>query len=269
MPVFIFVLFLYLLRTNGSIDNEGQRNNTKVKEENYNESWIILLTVNDGYFDFFQNWIYFYKKLHLNYHVYVIAEDDIVHLKLKKLHLNNEFTVIRGWQVSTPSFALTYGTKQFYKMMSARPSYILKYLEKGFNTLFTDIDSVWLKDPFQSFNGDFDIWMQMDGETFCTGLMAIKSTKDSIKLMNTWKESLDKKLVNDQFEFNDIYKKANIKIKSLNTNLFPSGNLYFKKFNDSERKNVTIVHNNYIKGHKEKLQRFLKFNLWFPERKRM
>ena len=262
---YISLLILYFLGFSERDKLHGRpRNITKVKEDCCNKSWIILVTVNNGFLDFFQNWMYFYDKLLLNYQVYVIAQDDTVYLNLNKLYLNQVFTVERSWKHFTPS-AVVYGSRKYKEMMSARPSYILKYLEKGLNILFADIDSVWLKDPFQFFIGNFDMWIQLDGKKFCAGFMAIKSTNDSIKFIKMWEESLTTNLLNDQLEFNVIYEKANIKIKPLDTNLFPSGALYFRKFNASKRNNVAIVHNNYILGHEKKLQRFQKFNLWFPE----
>jgi hypothetical protein len=67
----------------------------------------------------------------------------------------------------------------------------------------------------------------------------------------------------DQVAFNKVYKNSTIHLKPLDRNLFPSGNLYFGKFNDDKRKNVVIVHNNYVKGHDSKLERFKILELWF------
>ena len=262
---FISLLLFFLLKPNErGLLLEGQRNIPKDKYIGYNTSWIIILTVNDGYLDFLQNWIHFYEKLHLNYRVFVITEDDTAFLKLNNLKLDQAFTVIRSWKKSSSS-AVKFESKQFMELTSARPSHIFTYLEKGLNVLYADIDSVWLQDPFPYFTGDFDMWIQLDGNTYCTGLLGIRRSNDSIKLTKMWEASLKQKLNNDQTAFNLVCKEAKIKIKSLDTNLFPSGDLYFNKFDTSKRNSVAIVHNNYIIGHDKKLQRFKKHNLWFPE----
>ncbi|XP_060603234.1 uncharacterized protein LOC132756235 [Ruditapes philippinarum] len=193
------------------------------------------MTVNDGYFDFFQNWIHFYNKLQLNFPLIVIAEDDDVFLKLHQLNAQSVFTLVRSWRNSLRS-AVVYGSKEFNELASGRPTYILTYLETGTNILYTDTDSVWLQDPFPYFQGPFDMWMQVDGPgNLCTGLMAIKSNNESIKLMRLWEAALKKRLDIDQTVFNQVFTNSTIHLKPLDRNLFPSGNLYFDQFTDTKR----------------------------------
>jgi hypothetical protein len=74
------------------------------------------------------------------------------------------------------------------ELASGRPTYILRYIEKGTNILYADTDSVWLHDPDPFFQGHYDMWMQLDGPgNLCTVLMAIKSNNESIKLMKSGK----------------------------------------------------------------------------------
>ncbi|XP_045165448.2 uncharacterized protein LOC123529260 [Mercenaria mercenaria] len=226
--------------------------------------WTILVTVNDGYFDFFQNWLHFYRKLHLNYRLIVIAEDDIVFFKLQQLD-GNLITLEKSRRNSSRE-AVVYGSEAFSELASARPTYILKYLQNRVNIVYADIDAVWLRNPFPYFNGSFDMWMQSDGpKSLCTGLMAIKSSNDTIKLMLEWEASLKKHLQIDQSAFNKVVKYSKARLKTLDTNLFPSGRLYFKEFKDNQRSNVVIVHNNFIKGHPAKLQRFKTYKLWYSQ----
>jgi len=46
-----------------------------------------MITVNDGYYDFFRKWWAYYEKLDLKLDVLVLAEDDVVFKKLTALHL--------------------------------------------------------------------------------------------------------------------------------------------------------------------------------------
>ena len=229
------------------------------------QHWTILMTVNDGYFDFFQNWINFYNKLQLNNPIIVVAEDDLVFKKLQKQKGKPVFKLVRSWRISL-NLPVMYMTKGFKKLVSVRPSYILKYLENGTNILYADTDSVWLQDPFPFFNGTYDMWMQVDGQpdNLCTGFMAIKSNSKTIKLMKLWETSLNQRLDINQPAFSRVYKDSNVVIKKLDTNLFPSGQQFFEEFSDVERNHVVVVHNNYINGHDKKLARFKKFNLWSP-----
>ncbi|XP_053391832.1 uncharacterized protein LOC128554592, partial [Mercenaria mercenaria] len=165
--------------------------------------WTILVTVNDGYFYFFQNWLHFYRKLHLPYRLIAIAEDDIVFFKLQQLG-GNLLTLVRSGRNSL-SEAVIYGSKAFSELASGRPTYILKYLQNGVNIVNADLDAVWLQNPFPYFNGSFDMWIQSDGpKNLCTGLMAIKSNNKTIRLMQNWQVSLNKHLQIDQTAFNEV-----------------------------------------------------------------
>ena len=44
-----------------------------------------------------------------------------------------------------------------------RPAYILELLQNYSKVIYTDIDTVWLKDPRPYFTGDYDFWGQIDG----------------------------------------------------------------------------------------------------------
>ncbi|XP_053391059.1 uncharacterized protein LOC128553886 [Mercenaria mercenaria] len=226
-------------------------------------NWTLLVTVNNGYFDFFKNWIHFYRRFNFNYTLIVIAEDDIVFFKLQKLG-GKLITLVRGRR-NTSSEAVVFGSRAYGELASGRPSYMLRYLQNGVNIVYADLDAVWLRNPFPYFNGNFEIWMPSDGRpgNLCAGLMAIKSSKETITLMQEWKASLNKHPKGNQYAFNQVVKYSQVRLKTLDMNLFPSGKLYFKKFNDEQRRKVVIVHNNWIKGHPAKLQRFKTYKLWF------
>jgi rhamnogalacturonan II specific xylosyltransferase len=263
---FLFILYTFLTQKSSNLYHK-EIHETKETNNLSSTNWTILMTVNDAYFDFFQNWFHFYQKLQLKYPLIVIAEDDVVFLKLIQLNGNTVFTLVRSWRTSHRS-AVVYGSKGFNELASGRPTYILKYLEKGTNILYADTDSVWLHDPVPYFLGKYDMWMQLDSpRKFCTGLMAIKSNNESFTLMRLWEASLKERLDIDQTAFNKVYRNSSIHLKPLDRNLFPSGNLYFDQFSDAKRKNVIIVHNNYIVGHEKKLKRFEKFKLWFSDLK--
>jgi hypothetical protein len=45
--------------------------------------------------------------------------------------------------------------------------------------IYTDVDTIWLKDPRPFLNGDYDMWASIDGRVhYCTGFMAFKHDYD-------------------------------------------------------------------------------------------
>ena len=225
-------------------------------------SWSILLAINAGYFDFFQNWLWHFRRLHLNIPVIVIAEDDSSFQKLKLLDTTS-VTIERSCANNSEG-AVNVRTEKFKKLVSERPSHILRHLQLGRNVVYGDTDSVWLRNPFPYFIGDYDIWAQLDEDKFCTGFLAIKVNNRTIKLMEKWKVYIDRRSpLHDQIAFNKL-KMSGVRIKGLDTDYFPAGFQYFSHddFNEENRGKVVVVHNNYIISHDRKLERFKKFNLW-------
>jgi mannosyltransferase OCH1-like enzyme len=50
--------------------------------------------------------------------------------------------------------------------------------------IYTDVDTIWLKDPRSFLNGDYDMWASMDGPVhYCTGFMAFKPSLLSVDLL--------------------------------------------------------------------------------------
>ena len=68
--------------------------------------------------------------------------------------------------------------------------------------IYSDIDTVWLKDPRLFLKGNYDFWAQIDGVIdgypyvngyipfFCTGFMALSRTEKTMNLIQKWKMEL-------------------------------------------------------------------------------
>ena len=226
----------------------------------FNNRWIVLLAVNYGFLDMFHNWFWYYQSHHINKPVVVVAEDDKIFHTLTSVYRGN-LTIVRSNKNNTDS-AVNFGSASFKKLVSDRPSHILRYLEMGNNVLYCDTDSVWLKNPFPYLVGDFDIWAQVDANEFCTGFLAIQSNARSLQFTKEWKLYMSQVSdINDQEGFNAV-NKSRLRIKKLDLSLFPYGYLYFSAFNKTERNNTVVVHNNWIVGFASKVHRFKKFGLW-------
>ena len=232
-------------------------------------NWIVLVTVNTGYLDFFQNWFRYFRNLKLIVPVIVIAEDNKCFEKLQQLFSNTSYslTIERSSSDNTESVA-NFDSAHFNKLVGERPTHILKYLQLGKNVLYSDTDSVWLRNPFPHFVGEFDIWAQLDNVYHCTGFLAIKTNQRTLQFIREWKTYILEKRnsINDQIGFLEM-DKSRVCIQGLNTNFFPAGYQYFDETNytgypNAKYANAVVVHNNYIVGHDKKIERFQKFNLW-------
>ena len=211
----------------------------------------------------FQNWLWHFRQLHLNLTVVVIAEDDKSFHKLSSLY-SDKLTIVRSNNTHTDA-AVNFGSQGFKKLVSERPTHILRYLTIGNHVLYCDADTVWLQNPFLYLIGDIDIWVQYDKTEYCTGFLAIKTNERTIQFTKNWEFYMSQRSnINDQEGFNAV-NKSEIRVHALDMNLFPYGALFFNKLNKDQRAKVVVVHNNWITGHKSKVQRFKKFNLWHDD----
>lgn len=229
-----------------------------------NSNWTVLLSLNNGFWDFLQNWWWHYKQLNINIPVIIIAEDDIVLKKLTVLNSDN-IVIVRSSLIDIPQ-AVKYNTPLYKRMVSARGEYILNYLKEGINVIYTDVDTVWLHNPVAYLTGKYDIWNQLDSENnLCTGFMAIKSNAKTMAFIKTWTHVLQEHPQTNQLPFNRLIRNSTVIYAALDTHKFPSGLLYFEWFTKEQRLGVIIVHNNYIVGRDRKIERFKSHNLWFDK----
>lgn len=229
---------------------------------NNHGNWTILLTINNGFLDFFQNWFWYFQQLNINYPIIVIAEDDKVFAKLIAVY--GKLVKIRRSKLQSVSEPADYNTTLYKKLVSTRASHILEYLKLGLNVLYVDADAVWLNNPFPFLRGNYDMWMQLDDKNnLCTGFLAINSNNETIQFIQKWEMALQVKPQHNQLIFNKLIVTSKVRHTHLNSNKFPSGIQFFDKFTYKQRSEVIVVHNNYIIGHDEKLQRFKEHKLWF------
>ena len=143
---------------------------------------------------------------------------------------------------------------------------MLSLLSEYENVLYTDVDTVWLQDPRPYFVGNYDFFAQLDGVIdgrpyvkgylpyYCTGFLALRNTQSSFRLLQSWINELERKLTYDQTVFNTKVHQLNINGKALPMDKFTCGVLYFEEMPESFRKNVVLVHNNFITGIKKKIK---------------
>jgi hypothetical protein len=231
--------------------------------------WTVLITMNDGFWDFFLNWYFYYQRLQLNWLVIVMAEDDMIFQKISTLNLPH-FEVIRTKLNLQQS--LDFGTADYKAMVSMRATYILRLLCKDTNVLYSDVDTVWLKDPSQYFTGHHDTWIQVDGSGgqefvpyYCTGFMAIVANNRTRTVMQDWESALLANAQANQPVFNRILHASKVNHTLLPERSFPNGKRFFEQFSREQQQAVVIVHNNWINGVGKKRKRFGTLGLWHPD----
>jgi len=261
------------------VDEKKKSDIHRIEDEKLKTNWIILLTINTGFYDFFLNWLAHYKKLNVDtdQEVIVIAEDDIVFDRLlNDRRIPTSFKIERSKFKSSDTEALDYESDSYKKMVSNRASILLDKLEDRLDIVYSDVDTVWLANPLQYVDDEFNKDSQVDvvAQTddlphegtypyYCTGFMAIKYNKRSIQFMKDWEVSLLEKPKLNQPIFNELLKggKSDMKAQPLPPVQFPHGGSYYHG-TESDRQKAVIFHNNYVIGHDVKKKRFRDYGLW-------
>ena len=231
------------------------------------DNWVVLMTVNNAYLSFFQNWFWNFERLHLRVPVIVIAEDDACFEMLKALYKDKRLIkVVRNENDGTDPLIFD-RSPAFNRLLRERHSHILQQLNLGKDVVFCDVDSVWLQNPFPYFSGDFDIWAQFDGCQIREGFMAIKSNNQTIDFISEWKYYLVVRHINGDAEDDIRVVSENpheweLRLKTLASDRFPTGDEYLNDFDDEQRSNVVVVHSNHIQDYEGKMEALKKFHLW-------
>ena len=171
---------------------------------------------------------------------------------------------------------MEYNNVGFNLLTSRRPFYLLELMQMYSKIIYTDVDVIWKKDPRPYFKGDFHFWAQIAGvisgqpyfEGFipfiCTGFLALKSSDLMKSVLRTWHETVSKdpQQNQDQNVFQNIVFDAEANFGVLSMNYFPCGRPYFEIMSEETRKDAVIIHNNYVIGKQNKVDRFKQHNLW-------
>ena len=152
-------------------------------------AFAVVLTVNDGYWDFFFNWFqHFNKSLDKSEQpmLIVIAEDSIIHEKLQSFLASEtrNTVILPGYDNATNSsvfMAENYDSVAYKKLVSSRATHLLNLIcslgspgtehretrekesaKESIIIVYSDVDAVWVNDPFPYLR------TQLFGTTFTT-----------------------------------------------------------------------------------------------------
>ena len=253
---------------------DAEPNITEPCHDNCNKQ-IILLTCNSAYLDLADNWLASFHRLGFPANVTFIAEDSKAFLYLSnKTNVN----VVQSNTFFAEEKAFLFNSEDYKLLINKRPQYVLNFLQRGYDVLFSDVDAILLSNPFDYFTESFNIYVAQDQRlpepvVVCAGFIYYKTSEATIELVKSWLEKI--KLANgtqpDQIILNLMIRKRdlpkNITIKYLDPDKFIAGKYYFNeqwRTNNSKTVlNPVMVHNNWIIGHDKKVQRFQKYGLWF------
>ncbi|KAB2596557.1 hypothetical protein D8674_032007 [Pyrus ussuriensis x Pyrus communis] len=173
------------------------------------------------------------RFLHL--HCYKLEADDHANFEAEKLYMSQEFI----------------------KMMWRRTLFLKDLLKRGYSFVFTDIDVMWLRNPFprlNSFNESMDLQISADkfnGDQWSesnpinTGFYMVRSNNRTISLFEKWYDrknnstGVKEQDVLDSMMHEGVFRELGLSVKFLDT-------LYFSGFCEVSKdfKAVTTIHAN-------------------------
>jgi FkbM family methyltransferase len=261
--------------------------NSKVNIEKFSNKldYVISMFLTGGLNQEAHNCIQTLKKVGIAKNLIVTCLDKKAYDYISKLDVK---TVYKKTNLDGDA---NFGTHKFYNIMINKIEIIKNFLLKYKKcVIYSDTDIIYLQNIDTDINkfikSNLDIQIQDDANMFvkkpsdnlCAGFMFLKPTKKTYEVLNYILELLNKHKNNykklqhrggaDQYALNLAIKEIKPKFDILDTKDYPNGARYFDNY-DSIYKNYTpkIIHNNYIIGTKNKIERFKKYNLWFIKNK--
>jgi hypothetical protein len=161
--------------------------------------------------------------------------------------------------------AAAYNTREFQSITLQKLEVILSNLQLDREVLWIDNDIYLFKnmiDEIRAVPGN--LVMQDDLWGPCTGFFLARSTPATIRVIHKTiqyvRSKLSTSVENDQHAFLRVYKTVfGLMVRLLPTDEYPNGQIYF---NQNQRANAKMVHNNYLTTTREKVERFKSVDLW-------
>ena len=172
---------------------------------------VMVLYANYGYLDFIINWVCTSNKLNIKF--VVLSLDDELYNHLKN---STNIPTISGhaFNISSPSGFSDFASREFPIINYKKFVTIYSIISTGRNVLYSDADTVLLKDPFPHLRRDVDVEFQSDSDhpelrvdgTPCAGFFYARSTENTKNLMReTMKRVVDSNFTKiEQFVMADI-----------------------------------------------------------------
>ena len=247
--------------------------------------FYFISVFNEGSLELGRNHIQSLKNAGIeNYIAYVTDRESYDVLKSE----NSNVVIVEDANVSNEK--KDFGTDNFNTMSYLRYKIIYDHLKKGDDVWYLDTDTVVLHNLNKEYAAikakntmasveSVDVYFQNDINMICTGCMLFFSNP---KTANVAKFIYDNQNANenDQNLFMNLLQQNPeiLSVKTLNTNNYPNGLVYFDDefvstpamyksiknvFKNYRNKSVYFVHANWMVGNEKKKQALTKNGLWF------
>ena len=120
--------------------------------------WTVLVTVSRGFVELFDNWLRWYRRLELGMRVVLAAEDDETFQRYRGCA---DLELLVG-NFQDQNTSLDYNNREYRDLVSNRAGYLISLIETHQHIIYSDVDTVWLRDPRPFFTGAHDAWMALD-----------------------------------------------------------------------------------------------------------
>eukprot|EP00890_Picochlorum_soloecismus_P001526 jgi/Picsp_1/2374/NSC_05837-R1_rhamnogalacturonan ii specific xylosyltransferase len=237
-----------------------------------NSPLVITAYINHGSLQIFKNFEIYFRQVAWKEKLLVMTEDFDVYKYLQK---ERKYFVLflDGSVEKRVSNAVDFGTRFYKQLIYKRTKTINKLLQARLRVLVVDIDAVWLRNPVEYLLKlePTDIAAQMDENKLCGGFLFLNGSSSSVrelwsKVTVKYRSYIMKDDRNirttEQGILNALLEKkfAHLNVIKLPEEDFPSGHLFFRQ--DSKFSSPVVIHNNYIVGVEEKIERFKNYSLW-------
>ncbi|XP_076927306.1 uncharacterized protein At1g28695-like [Bidens hawaiensis] len=199
---------------------------------------------------------------HLKNHLLIVAVDQTAFERCKFLGLHCYKLKTEGEEFIDEKI---YMSEKFIKMMWLRTRFLRDVLQRGYNFVFTDVDVLWLRNPFSrlTLNEPVDLQISVDwfngnqwsqGNPLNTGFYMIKSNNKTSALFDEWygqrnnSAGMKEQDVLVKLMHQKVFERLRLTVKFLDT-------IYFSGFcQDSRDVNVvSTVHANCCRTIKAKV----------------
>jgi len=244
---------------------------------------VVLVTANKDFMPFFQNWLSFAGSFLTSFEqVVVIAEDaEVVPMLRSFLHkgARTPFKIVIPDNATVSGFPRTallgiqdthpIDSKAYKKLVTQRPSRLRHFLEQNCTVLYADIDTAWLKNPFDAISraGDYEMYVTDDlknGHTglnspyLCSCFLYMHPTSNVKAVISLWESMLKGKTDYDQPFFNKAFQKIRHRSPGFAVALprkeFPPG--------CDVPDHPTVLHANWIIGEQNKTKFLKEHGAW-------
>lgn len=260
---------------------------------------VVMVSISEEYLDMFRNWLHFAGRyLNDTEQLVAVAEDLSVEVLLRQLANTTEdgqpaplprFDVVRSSgatsvgedpnrtalrgssverNVSEDPDAPHFDSQPFGDLVTQRSTHMLAFLHQGCTVLYSDIDNVWVKDPFHELARlpgkdllatDDEAPNVTSHSYLCTCFLYVQPSRATEDLMTAWGQASAGQRTN-QRPFNAVLQEAQeagrLTSGVLPASEFPPGKVA------SDYPNATIFHANWVSGLPKKIEFFEDRGLW-------